>query len=114
MSRSGTKVDERTPLSELLPDIADQFSVYLKTGLEFDSVFQNIDPDLNINGLDDLLDLHFILSGRTLDTEQTERAADDVSTVEIGVMDFLCLLPSRLRRLRTTTQRQTQVFNGLH
>ena len=112
MSRSDTKVDKRTPLSELLPDIADQFSVYLKTGLEFDSVFQNIDPDLNINNLDDLLDLHFILSGRMLDTEQTERAADDMSTAEIGVIDFLCLLPSRLRRLRTTTQRQTQVFNG--
>lgn len=27
-------------------------------------------------------------------------------------MDFLSLLPPRLRRFRTTTQRQTHVFNG--
>ncbi|WP_137288117.1 hypothetical protein [Natronorubrum halophilum] len=112
MSHLGSKQDERTPPSELLPHIAHQFSVYLKAGLEFDSVFQDIDPDLNINGLDDLLGLHFILSGQTLNPEQTERPIDGEGTNNIGVMDFLWLLPPRLRQLRTTTQRQTQEFNG--
>lgn len=112
MSSADAMGSERTPPSELLEKIADQFSVYLKNGLEFDSVFQNSDPELNINGLDDLLDLHFILSGQTLAPDQTARSADANEDGNIGVMDFLSLLPSRLRRLRTTTQRQTRIFHG--
>lgn len=112
MSDSATGSDERTPPEELLPDIADQFSVYLRSGLEFNSVFQNADPDLNINGLEDLLDLHFILSGEILPQQRSERLSGSVDAGNVGVIDFLCLLPGRLRRLRTTTHRQTQVFEG--
>ncbi|SEP17306.1 hypothetical protein SAMN04487948_11861 [Halogranum amylolyticum] len=108
MSGSGRKIDERTAPEELLPEIAAQFSVYIGAGLEFNSVFQNAVPDLDINNLDDLLDLHFLLSGQTLDSGQSERPPD----VDVGLKDFLWLLPARLRRLRTTTQRQTRVFNG--
>lgn len=108
MSEEHSVTDNRTPVEELLPDIAEQFSVYLGKGLAFDSVFQDVDPDLNINSLDDLLDIHFLLSGETLPLEQTDRPVG----LEVGVEDFLTLLPGRLRRLQTTTQRETRTFNG--
>ncbi len=110
MSEADGRQDHRTPPSELLPSIAHQFSVYLGKGLAFDSVFQDVSPDLNINGLDDLLDLHFLLTGEALSPDQTDRSIDD--DVDVGVEDFLSLLPGRLRRLRTTTQRKTRMFRG--
>jgi hypothetical protein len=111
MSRTGEQTDGKTSPEKLLPEIAAQFSVYIGKGLEFNSVFQNSNPDLNINGLDELLDLHFILTGDVIDADQTAQRLDAEGN-EPGVKDFVSKLPVRLRRLRTTTQRRTRVYNG--
>ncbi|WP_255170055.1 hypothetical protein [Natrononativus amylolyticus] len=101
-------IDDRTPLDHLLEEIAHQFSVYLSKGVAADSVFQNIDPDLNINNLDDLLEIHFILSGSLLPRGVDSRPPE----TPIGIQDFLSLLPQRIRHLRTTTAREIRMFDG--
>lgn len=108
--------DFRTSPEKLVKEIASSFSVYLSRGIQLDPILQDIDPTLNIENLDELLDIHFLLSGKELSPETEQRPpqlnVDVPVTLDIGVMDFMSLLQRRLRRLHTTTERETRVFKG--
>lgn len=108
--------DPRTPAETLVGEIASSFSVYLGRGIQLDSILEDVDPTLNIENLDELLDIHFLLSGRQLSAEAEQRPpqleVDVPVTLDIGVMDFMSLLRRRLRRLHTTTKRETHQFEG--
>ncbi|MCL9818393.1 hypothetical protein [Natronocalculus amylovorans] len=108
--------DARTPADTLVREVASSFSVYLGRGIQLDPILEDIDPTLNIESLDELLDIHFLLSGRKLSSEAERRPpnlnVDVPVTMDIGVMDFMSLLQRRLRRLHTTTERETRVFEG--
>ncbi|MFD1588144.1 hypothetical protein ACFR9U_14260 [Halorientalis brevis] len=108
--------DLRTPAEELVREIASSFSVYLGRGIQLDSILENVDPTLNIENIDELLDIHFLLSGEKLSPQAEQRPprleVDVPVTLDYGVMDFISLLRRRLRRLYTTTKRETQQFEG--
>lgn len=115
-SRESEPNDARTPADTLVREVASSFSVYLGRGIQLDPILEDIDPTLNIENLDELLDIHFLLSGRKLSSEverrPTQLRVDVPVTMDIGVMDFTSLLQRRLRRLHTTTERETRVFEG--
>jgi len=108
--------DPRTPAETLVREIASSFSVYLGRGIRLDSILEDVDPTLNIENLDELLDIHFLLSGEKLSPQVEQRPpqleVDVPVTLDYGVMDFMSLLRRRLRRLYTTTKRETQQFEG--
>ena len=53
---------------------------------------KKIDPELNINNLNKLLRIHFVLTG--------------------DVIDFVDTLPKRVRRIKTTVDKRPQILNG--
>lgn len=78
----------KTSARELVEAIADDFNTYVGKGVRLDPVLRDFDPDLNVDDLDRLLRIHFVL------TEQKEDRP--------GVIDFVRTLPDRVRRLKTT------------
>ena len=84
---------------ELLKDIAADFSQFLKKGFFFElkSFYKKI--NLNIDNIETLLRVHFILT-RKNDENQ------------VGVIDFIHALPERIRRIKTTTKSNTEVSEG--
>lgn len=88
----------KTKPEEMLEEIGDSFNNYLKKGMKLDSFSKKIDPDLNIENLDDLLKIHFIL------TESKDQ--------EPGVIDFIEELPERLRRIKTTITNKKNTLEG--
>lgn len=81
----------------LVEEIADDLNTYLKRGLPFDSFSESIDPNLSINNIEKLLRIHFVLTGDGGD---------------FGVINFVKKLPSRIRRLKTTVSKKTEIFEG--
>lgn len=79
---------EKTSAQELVEAIADDFNTYVGKGVRLDPVLRDFDPNLNVDDLDRLLRIHFVL---------TERQED-----RPGVIDFVRTLPDRVRRLKTT------------
>ncbi|MHA1251550.1 MAG: hypothetical protein ACTSRP_16280 [Candidatus Helarchaeota archaeon] len=84
-------------LHDLIEEIAENFNQYLmnKT-ISVKSFYNKIDPDLNIEDLQRLLRIHFIL------TEKNE-------TVKYGVIDFIRNLPIRLRRIKKTIKKNPKI-----
>ena len=77
-----TKQTER-----ILDEIADDFNFFLLNGVRFDSFAREIDPNLNINDIQKLLRIHFVL---------TE-----------GVIEFVNQLSGRIRLIKTSTTKET-------
>lgn len=94
------KDDEKE--KRILNEIASHFNQYLKQGKRFNSssFTQHIDPDLNIKKIDRLLRIHFIL---------TKRSKYDNN---VGVIDFVNVLPDRIRRIKTTVKLNTLLLEG--
>jgi hypothetical protein len=83
-----TKASEQ----DLVAAIADDFNTYVGKGVRLEPLLADVEPNLNINDLDRLLRIHFVL------TEQGGGRP--------GVIDFVGALPKRLRQLRTTVSRR--------
>jgi hypothetical protein len=84
----------------LLDEIAEDFTQYLKSGnLNIGSFSKKIDPNLNIDNVEKLLKIHFVL---------TERRDKN----EVGVIDFIDQLSERIRRIKTTVKKRTDLFKG--
>ena len=88
----------KTTAETLLNEIADDFSHYLKVG-NFTSFSRKIDPALNIDEMEKLLRIHFVL---------TEKNKNN----KVGVIDFIRKLRNRLRRIKTTLKKEEHQFNG--
>ena len=84
-------MSRKTGAEELLKEISDDFITYLKQGqLNIDSFIK--EPNLNINDLDHLLDVHFILQDE--------------------VVDFIADLPNNLRRIKTAIHKLKRLTRG--
>lgn len=88
----------KTSARELVEAIADDFNTYLGKGIRLDPVLRDFDPELNVDDLDRLLRIHFVL---------TERDGD-----RPGVIDFVRTLPERVRRLKTTNSHRLVAREG--
>ena len=80
---------------ELVESIANRFNTYLKKGASLDSFDQGFDPDLNIDGLDKLLRIHFLL------TKNNDGRP--------GIIDFVDGLEERIRNIKTSVTTETNV-----
>lgn len=85
---------------ELLDEIAADLNVYLMSGNIYDltSFSKKIDPSLNIDNIEKLLRIHFVL------TQSTDS--------NVGVIDFIERLSQRLRRVKTTVRREPENLEG--
>ena len=89
----------KTPSEKLLEEISVDLNQFLKYG-NLKSFSKKIDPNLNIDNIEKLLRIHFVLT--TTNKESNE----------IGVIDFIEKLPEQLRRIKTTTKMETELFDG--
>jgi len=85
----------KTPHDELLAAVADDFHTYLRRGVRCEQVIGAAHPDLDIDDIETLLRIHFVLT----------EANDDADAV--GVLDFVSELEARIRHMKTTTSRET-------
>jgi len=84
---------------ELLSDVADDFHTYLRRGVRFDQVIGSAHEDLDIDDIETLLRVHFVL---------TEASEDR----EVGVIDFMRRLEDRVRQMKTSTAPQSREYRG--
>ncbi|MBS3763339.1 MAG: hypothetical protein KGZ25_08565 [Planctomycetes bacterium] len=93
----------KTSQTQLINDIADDFTHYLKAGgdkfFNFSTYSREIDPNLNIDRIEKLLRIHFVLT----------RKGD---AARAGVIDFVRELPRRVRRIKTTVSHRKDLFHG--
>jgi hypothetical protein len=84
----------KTTTKALLADVADDFHTYLRKGIPFDRVIDSAHPDLDVDDMETLLRIHFVL------TEEDDEAS-------VGVLDFMQKLEDRIRNMKTTTSSAT-------
>ena len=82
----------------MLEEMAHDFNQFLKYG-NLRPYLRQLDPNLNIDNIAKLLRIHFVL------TQQ-----GDSST--FGVIDFVKELPPRLRRIKKTVTKNTEMLEG--
>jgi len=88
----------RVSSEKLLDEISDDLNQFLKCG-NLSPFTREIDPNLNIDDLNKLLRIHFVLT-----------KANHLN--RLGVIDFVGKLPRRLRRIKTTIRKETELFEG--
>lgn len=92
---------QKTQPLNLVRTVADEFNTYIGKGVKIGPLSEKVDPNLNIDDLDKVLRIHFLLTG-----------LDERDYVEEGVASFVEALPERIRRLETAIERQTSVVQG--
>lgn len=90
----------KTSEDALLDAIADDFHTYLRKGVRFERVIGSAHSDLEIDDIETLLRIHFVL---------TDAEADDGN---VGVLDFMRELEARIRRIKTTTSPEAYEYRG--
>jgi len=90
----------KTSEDALLNAIADDFHTYLRKGVRFDRVIGSAHSDLEIDDIETLLRIHFVL---------TDAETDDQ---DVGVLDFMRELEARIRRMKTTTSPEAHEYHG--
>lgn len=80
----------KTSTQALLADIADDFHTYLRKGVRFDRVIDSAHPGLDVDDIETLLRIHFVLT----DAGDSDEA--------VGVLDFMRTLEDRIRQMKTT------------
>lgn len=116
--------DDKVGYPELATETAPYLTSYIGKGASIDSIVRklDLDPVLHVENLQELLEYYFVLTGRPLASEVTTRSEADVSPDDTGgittrggptgVLDFVSLLPHRLRSLERATRQQTTLFEG--
>ncbi|NUE03624.1 hypothetical protein HUB97_14140 [Halorubraceae archaeon YAN] len=89
----------KTTPETLLEDISDNFHTYLRKGVRFDRVIGSSHPELNIDDVETLLRIHFVLTNAETSTD-------------VGVIDFMEELDSQIRHMKTTTSPQSSQHRG--
>lgn len=115
---------DKVEYSELATETAPYLTSYIGKGASIDSIVRNLDldPVLRVENLQELLEYYFVLTGQSLESEVTTRSDADVSLddtggittrgVPTGVLDFVSLLPNRLRSYERATRQRTALFEG--
>ncbi len=88
----------KTPQTELVAQISDDFHTYLRRGVRVENVIGDAHPELDIDDIETLLRIHFVLT----------RSSED----RAGVVDFMRSLEDEIRHIKTTTSRETREFRG--
>lgn len=88
----------KTTKDVLLDEVKEDLSQYLKAGMKLNSFSKKIDPGLNIDEMERLLRIHFVLTGG--------------EEGRVGVIDFIKKLQNRLRRIKTTVEKEKKLFDG--
>jgi hypothetical protein len=83
----------KTKPETLVDEIADDFNSYLSKGVRVGEITGEVDPNLNIEDIEKLLRIHFVL------TEGSEQ--------EAGVIGFVDGLREEVRRIKTTVTKDT-------
>lgn len=108
---------------DLAEATGDYLSSYIGDGVSIESYIQNLDPAINVENLSELLKYYFLLTGSIASSEVTDRSSIDVTLDDtggitlpsgepVGVLDFVSLLPSRLRTVDPATRQQVQIFEN--
>ncbi len=84
---------------DLLEAVADDFHTFLRRGVRFDQVIGSAHAELDIDDVETLLRVHFVL------TESDEEG-------RVGVIDFMHKLENRVRKMKTTTAPQSHEYRG--
>lgn len=90
----------KTTEETLVRDIADDFQTYLRKGVRFDRVIGSAHTDLDIDDIETLLRIHFVLTD-----------ADGYRS-KVGVLDFMRQLEDRIRQMKTTTSPESFQHRG--
>ena len=93
----------KTQPETLVEEIADDFNTYLTRGVRLGEIAGGADPNLNIDDLEKVLSVHFVL---------TETDVDDEGNEEVGVVDFVRDLRDEVRRIKTTVTKETTFFEN--
>jgi hypothetical protein len=90
----------KTTEGAMLDAIADDFHTYLRKGVRFDRVIGSAHTGLDIDDVETLLRIHFVLT----DAEETDAS--------VGVLDFMRQLEARVRQMKTTTSQRCFEHHG--
>ncbi|MDB2283259.1 hypothetical protein PM030_15420 [Halorubrum ezzemoulense] len=90
----------KTTEETLVQEIADDFQTYLRKGVRFDRVIGSAHADLDIDDIETLLRIHFVLTDA------------DADGSEVGVLDFMRQLEDRIRQMKTTTTPESFQYRG--
>ncbi|WP_254837868.1 hypothetical protein [Natronomonas marina] len=94
----------KTPATQLIKDTAGSFHTYIGKGVSVPGIGDiDTDPSLNVNDLESLLRVHFVLTGSTL-------ATGTHSSPE--VVPFIKALPDHIRRLNRSTYQESELVAG--
>ncbi|MFC1890854.1 hypothetical protein ACFLZT_00505 [Thermodesulfobacteriota bacterium] len=87
----------KTSIDNMLNEISEDLNQFLKNG-NLTSFTKEIDPNLKIDNILKLLRIHFILTA----TKKNK----------VGVINFIEQLPQRLRRIKTTVRKESEIIEG--
>lgn len=94
----------KTPATRLVEDTAGSFHTYIGKGVSVPGIGDvDTDPSLNVNNLESLLRVHFVITG-------SKSAADTYDFPE--VVPFMKALPDRIRRLKSSTYQEPELVTG--
>lgn len=82
-----TAAAEQLRAKQLIDEISKNFHTYLMNGVRFESFSREIDPNLNIDEIDKLLRIHFVLKEE--------------------LINFVQKLPERVRGIKTTLEKKS-------
>lgn len=89
----------QTTPTDIVEAIKSDFHTYLRKGIRIETVVGDAHADLDVEDIDSLLKIHFIL------TEATD-------STDVGVVDFVDRLSDRIRQLKTETAGQREDYHG--
>jgi hypothetical protein len=99
MQDKSTNVSDKVKKGELLDDISKNFHTYFKKGVRVDKVVGDAHPELDIEDIESLLRIYFVLSHQAEENK-------------VDVLEFMRKLKKRIRHIKTTTTRETELNQG--
>ena len=108
---------------ELVNATLEYLPAYIGKGVSVDPIVRDLEPRINIEGLSELLEYNFLMTGEELSPNTTWRKNDtpdamqtggirDRTGTPIGILDFVSLLPLRIRSLDPATHQQLNIFDS--
>lgn len=108
---------------EIVSECAEYLTGYLGDVTNIEGFVQTLDPNVNIRGLEDVLSYHFLRTGMweprtakrreelSVPIKQTAGLRDRYGE-PVGVLDFISLLPARLRSLDPAVTQRVEITDG--
>ncbi len=113
--------DLKPDTEEVVKAASEEFTANVGGVANPDPIVENADPNHDIANLDELLQYHFLRTGRRVDSgsraaapaiDEAAAAATTHLDTHVGVRDFVDLLEDRLRTVDTDAAHEVQQFDG--